>query len=762
MSIAPASRRGGDLRAARDGAQTAARELRNGEQALVAVLRDLEHEKDLAAEAYRAIVRSLAAALEARDGYTGDHSDAVHQLSVAVAEELSLDAAAVEEVRTVALLHDIGKIGVPDHVLHKDGPLDEDEWELMRRHPVIGERILRPLPGMAGVAGAVRHEHERWDGGGYPDGLSGADIPLPARIVLACDAYNAMVSDRPYRRALAPDAARAELRRHAGAQFDPVVVDALLMCLDRGPAPVPAAAAPEPEARRARPEREVRALITVASAVAGAHRLDDVLEVAADAARDALGAASLSISRQDDERREIRTLINVGDLGPGEERRPAAEIYRFDDFPELLAMMTRGRPHVASVEDAGSDRIEVQLLRELGKASSLAVPIIFGGAVWGEMYATRAHGDPAFGARDVRFLEAICGQVAAAIGRAELFSHLSELAYADPLTGLANRRALDERLEEEVARALASGEDLALVVADLDGLKEINDHGGHAAGDRALVAAAGALAQVAERHAGAFVARLSGDEFAVLLPRCDADRARELAARAVDALADGPVDAALSGGVAALEPGGRPASLLRAADAALYAAKRNGRGRICLAGTEAPAPGPRRAVRGRLLVAERAGGLVAEGMAAIDRLGPDADREARLEAVLIAAAGATDAPSVALTEWVFAEEWMETLRIVDLRNAEHVVRPDDGRWRAADFPATVLAIQQGGWLHATRSTGDDAERAVLEGLDLDAVLAVGVPGAGRGWLLEVFADDRSLPLTDFAPALRALAAAAAH
>jgi len=148
-------------------ARAAARDLRNGEQALLAMIGELEREKDRASDAFRAIVRSLAAALEARDGYTGGHSDEVQEMAVRVAQRLELPPAAVEEVRTVALLHDVGKIGIPDGVLHKNGSLSAEEWELMRQHPVIGERILRPLPGMAAVADAVRHEHERWDGGGY-------------------------------------------------------------------------------------------------------------------------------------------------------------------------------------------------------------------------------------------------------------------------------------------------------------------------------------------------------------------------------------------------------------------------------------------------------------------------------------------------------------------------------------------------------------------------------------------------------------------
>jgi hypothetical protein len=182
---------------------------------------------------YRASFLALASAMQARDGYTGDHSEATVGLVERVARELGLPDEAVSEVKTVALLHDVGKIGIPDDVLHKDGPLDEREWAIMRRHPEIGERILRAVPGLEAVADAVRHEHERWDGDGYPDGIAGPAIPLASRIVLVCDAYHAMTSDRPYRRSLGEDAALAELRRCAGSQFDPDVVEALVRAAGR-------------------------------------------------------------------------------------------------------------------------------------------------------------------------------------------------------------------------------------------------------------------------------------------------------------------------------------------------------------------------------------------------------------------------------------------------------------------------------------------------------------------------------------------------
>ena len=176
----------------------------------------------------REAVEALAVALTERDRYTGEHSEAVIEMAVAVARNLGLRDAEVERVRSAALLHDIGKVAIPDEILHKPGPLTESECALMREHPVIGERILSVLPGMSGVARIVRHEHERWDGGGYPDGLAGEEIPLGSRIIIAADTYHAITSDRPYRAARSHAEAIDELTRCAGTQFDPTVTAALV------------------------------------------------------------------------------------------------------------------------------------------------------------------------------------------------------------------------------------------------------------------------------------------------------------------------------------------------------------------------------------------------------------------------------------------------------------------------------------------------------------------------------------------------------
>jgi HD-GYP domain-containing protein (c-di-GMP phosphodiesterase class II) len=175
-----------------------------------------------------AAVQALAAAIEERDHYTREHSEQVVHLARGVAMILGLANAKVERIAHAALLHDVGKLGVPHEILHKRGPLSQEEWAVMAEHPVAGERILLRIPELAPVAPIVRHEHEHWDGSGYPDRLRGHHIPIGSRIILACDAYEAMITPRPYRPAMPREQALDELRAGAGVVYDPEVIEALL------------------------------------------------------------------------------------------------------------------------------------------------------------------------------------------------------------------------------------------------------------------------------------------------------------------------------------------------------------------------------------------------------------------------------------------------------------------------------------------------------------------------------------------------------
>jgi ribonuclease P protein subunit RPR2 len=211
------------------------------EEQLELYARDLRHlleiergQRLLLQEAYQETVSALASALETKDTGTRAHSQRVQRYAVALAEGVGTDLADDPSAEYGFLLHDVGKIGIPDHVLQKPGPLSEEEKRLMQTHPVLGEQMLRGVALLQGNGlEVVRAHHERWDGGGYPDGLAGTDIPLGARIFAVADTLDAMTSDRPYRRAGSWRDAGAEIRKQSKRQFDPSVVEAFADCEQR-------------------------------------------------------------------------------------------------------------------------------------------------------------------------------------------------------------------------------------------------------------------------------------------------------------------------------------------------------------------------------------------------------------------------------------------------------------------------------------------------------------------------------------------------
>jgi putative nucleotidyltransferase with HDIG domain len=210
--------------------------------------------------AYRGTALLLGEVIAEDDEYTGEHSYGVIALSLEIADELGLDEDERRLVEFGALLHDVGKIAVPKEIINKPGPLDDDEWEVMRGHTIAGQEMLNKVGGsMSDIGQIVRASHEHWDGNGYPDGTAGEDVPRAARIVSVADAFSAITTTRPYRRAQSAEAAIKELRSYAGTQFDPTVVDALVAVLNRPAAETPAeffkrTACPEPATLRVVPD----------------------------------------------------------------------------------------------------------------------------------------------------------------------------------------------------------------------------------------------------------------------------------------------------------------------------------------------------------------------------------------------------------------------------------------------------------------------------------------------------------------------------
>jgi diguanylate cyclase (GGDEF)-like protein len=518
-------------------------------------------------------LKALSSALLAKDYYTIGHTARVATYAVLLAAELGWPRALVDEVEEIAYLHDIGKIAVSDQVLLKTGPLTDEEWALMRQHPVISAEIIEPLLDEALVAG-VRHHHEHYDGSGYPDGLAGAEIPEIARLMAVVDAYDAMSSRRVYRTPLTYSECLEELRACRDRQFDPLMVDAFLRVLQGIEAK---------KRRAAAAAQQAAALIDPAG-----HAL---LRTPADMQRPEYGqllevlrgvrAAHPSV-------RHLSTMVLADDLR-------AMMVLDSDEDPQGQAAIG----HLMFADDE-----QLHVLR--GQATEANVVYVDG---WGAWVGGLAPVRDAAGA----VIAVVCADVNAAdvpglsLARSrvsETFSSIASCAaerltraevdaMTDSLTGLYNHRHLQQRLEEELLAAAQKGGELSLLFCDVDDFKELNDRHGHGAGDEALKG----MAQIVKRTVRRFdlAARYGGDEFAVVLPGVGASEAREIAERLrwnMQHASLRPVGGGmtLSIGIATAPADGQGKDeLLRAADAAMYLAKHRGRNR-CEHAAEDAAP----------------------------------------------------------------------------------------------------------------------------------------------------------------------------
>lgn len=511
---------------------------------------------------------------------------------------------------------------------------------------------------------------------------------------------------------------------------------------------------PRPSVRHGRTPEEIDALTRVSAAAADAYRLEDVLEQAAEAALEVTGAASLAVSRWDRDADEMRTLINVGKLGPGEERFPTDEVYALAEYPQVAELLRRGTPYRTAIDDPGGHPLALALLRETGKDSELAVPVVLDGDVWGEVWATTERGSPRFDESDVRFLQAIADRLALVLARAERYTRVSRLAYEDPLTGLANRRAIEERLEVRLGRPGARLRPLTLLLCDLDGLKDINDLHGHYAGDRALCRVAEALEAAAAPASAALVGRLAGDEFCVLLKGEEPSAATDVASATLQRLAasdDLPLSVSL--GAAVARPGMAPADLLRAADEALYAAKRRGGGRLCTADADTlseAVAGPRMGVQRN--VDQRIDRAALDAMRMLDEDLADRPAVDRIRTVAGALSGALNAAAWIVGRWEPGEEAILTVSSADDRASRlrgEQVAIERREWPLPDHPALAELVAHGSGGYLARVDGEDATeatRAAMRELGFEAALVSAAEHAGDVWLLALVADGHSADL----------------
>ena len=505
-------------------------------------------------------LRALSSALSAKDYYTLGHASRVAGYAALLGRELGWNDERLTELQNVAFLHDIGKIGVSDRVLLKAGPLTSEEWELVRQHPGISAEIARPLFRDELVAG-VRHHHEHFDGGGYPDGLAGMDIPEVGRVLCVVDSYDAMSSERPYRRALSYRQCLAELRRLAGEQFDPDMVAAFLKALRR--------------LRRRRTEVDRLAARAAALIDPAAHAL---LHTRSDEARPEYAAMVATLRGFRDENPPVRFVTSfsmcdercISVLDTGEEESEFSHVGDHWLPQDVLAAELAGRPSTANVLNADDYGVWVTGTAPLAASDGTVL-----GAVTVDVPALEWA--PSLQSDQSHTLAAILRAATIRYSRAEVE------AITDGLTGLYNHRYLHERLEEELDRARRYNDVVSLLFVDCDEFKQFNDAFGHKLGDAAL----GRIARVLETCSRRvdLAARYGGEEFVLVLVGTDGAGARTVAERiraeVETSSLSGGQPLTVSVGIASYpEDASGKDELLDKADWAMYAAKRAGRDRV--------------------------------------------------------------------------------------------------------------------------------------------------------------------------------------
>jgi len=444
---------------------------------------------EASAELRLEVIEALSLAIDAR--HRSSQSVRREQRhATALGRAFGMSEPEIEGLRTAALLHDIGKLAVPEHILTKPGPLDVDEQRKVRTHPQVGARIIAGVPFPYPVATVVLAHHERWDGLGYPSGLRGTDIPLGARILACADQFEALTSDRPFHRALPLQEALQVLWSEAGRALDPVVVARFAELLPTLQAEDGAAAgaAGEPALQDiAQANAEITTLYDMSRAIGTTLGVADSMNVIAaklqrlvrfdacalflhDAATDAYRCRFAAGTSAD----ELTGLAVPSGLG-------------------VVGAAGAGRRSVANADPA-ADAEAAGLGREaLPFSSVLAIPLVVSDAVVGVL-ALYARGPRAFTDDHERLVNAVSGQAAAVILNSVVFEQTQTDSVTDALTGLPNIRLLFVHLSRELARASRHDSAVSLFLLDLDNLKYINDTFGHSTGDHALCKVATALA----------------------------------------------------------------------------------------------------------------------------------------------------------------------------------------------------------------------------------------------------------------------------
>jgi diguanylate cyclase (GGDEF)-like protein/putative nucleotidyltransferase with HDIG domain len=543
---------------------------------VVARLRGEQDQTRQAMDVQLATIEALALAIEARAGCTPEHIRSIQHYAGILAEAAGLTDEEVQGVRTAALLHDIGNMAVPEHILSKPDALTPEEFERVKIHPRVGAEILRNVSFGAPVGELVLAHHERWDGLGYPAGLHGDEIPFGARVLAIADCYSTLQAARPYRPARSESAAVSVLREYSGTAFDPALVELFIARLNMKS--VSTVLASSDETDNAWIERE--GLIALQD-IAGAHREEQTLYEIAQALGSSLGVSDAMALIQDKVSRLVPFVtcaLFLGDDEAGYECRyahgPGTEAL-FKWHPRSWSEIALRLPSCADGRSAHGHEL----------SSLLPCALTFEGRLIGGLviYHTAA---ACFTDEHRRVLERVSEQAAAVIFNSTRFEQTQHESHTDALTGLSNRRSLDRQFETGLAHAARTHGHLSVVVLDLDRLKEINDTYGHEAGDRALRMVGSVLKTTVRQND--LCARFAGDEFVVVLwdcsPENEARRMKELQT-AVSAHPFEPrpgvrVSLSISAGPARFpDDGSTFEELLAAADARMYQDKAGRRSR---------------------------------------------------------------------------------------------------------------------------------------------------------------------------------------
>jgi diguanylate cyclase (GGDEF)-like protein/putative nucleotidyltransferase with HDIG domain len=489
-------------------------------------------------------IEALALAIDAKDHNTHEHLRRVRTYAVEIGKEMLLSEPELEALRAAALLHDIGKLAVPEHIISKPGKLNPEEFEKMKIHPTVGAEILERVQFPYPVVPIVRAHHEKWDGSGYPAGLRGEEIPLGARILAAVDCLDALASARQYRRALPLDEAMAHVERLSGRSFDPKVVAILKrrylelenlakaqpvrqtrlsteIKIERGESPeagfetASASAAssgktPDFLSSIAAARQEVQLLFELTRDLGSSLSLDETLSVVASRLKRMVPYDAIAV------------YVRKGDVLVPE--YVTGENFRLFSSLEIPAGAGLSgwvaENHKAIVN--GNPSVESGYLDDPERCSTLrsglSVPLEGVNGPIGALTLYRAAKD-AFSRDHLRILLAVSSKISFSVENALKYRQAESSAVTDYLTGLANARSLFLRLDSELSRCTRGLEPLAVLVCDLDGFKQINDRFGHLEGNRVLRSVAQTLRESCREYD--YVARMGGDEFVVLLPGSD-------------------------------------------------------------------------------------------------------------------------------------------------------------------------------------------------------------------------------------------------